>query len=432
MNKKIIAIMLFVVVSVPFFSGCLEEDEVSNNLPVVEITNPSDGETVSNIVMISGTSSDVDGDDTIERVEVKIDDLKWNNAVGTTKWSYDWRTYEVDDGFYHISARCWDGTGYSEVEEIKIYVDIPDNVDSGAHRWAVFIVASNFPEDNESKLSNGGLFLAEDMAEYFIESLGYPTSNIVILFDDGWIRSDNGYGDRDETLAERPHKYDVNYGGATKDNVVAALEHVVDASNDFDDSEVFIWVFNHGVGEDSYSYTGGKILDTSAVFLWDDVLTDAELGELLGTLRSDNACIFIDACYSGGFADKTIFNLPTLFLMKSNIPKDGRVVISAASKFRQAWTSTMNGPLFTQLWFEGLTSGDADGFRSGVGEHGRPTKLKLFKDGTVSVEEAFFYAKYVLRTDSDYDEFSEMEPQINDQYPHKGVLRSMKGLILGE
>lgn len=432
MNKKIIAVMLFVLVTVPFFSGCLEESGTHDTKPVVEIISPANGDTVSNIIIISGTASDADGNDTIKKVEVKINDLKWNNAMGTTKWSFDWRTYEIDDGLYNISVRCWDGTYYSEVKEINVYVSNPKDVDSGNHKWGVFIVSSNFPKDNESKLGNGGLYLAEEMSEYFIENLGYSTSNIFILFDDGWIRGDNGYGKKIETLYERPHKYDVTYGGATKDNTVATLQHVVEESNKFDDSEVFLWIFSHGCGDEDYPLTGGKILDTSAIFLWDDILTDSQLGELLLNLRSDKTCIIVDACYSGGFADKTIYNLPTLFLMKSNIPRDGRVVISAASKFRKAWTSTTQGPLFTLIWFEGLTSGEADGFISGIGERGRHTKFKFFKDGKTSVEEAFYYTKYVLRTDETFDDFKDMQPQMNDQYPHKGFLRSMKGLILGE
>jgi hypothetical protein len=55
----------------------------------------------------------------------------------------------------------------------------------------------------------------------------------------------------------------------------------------------------------------------------------------------------------------------------------------------------------------------------------------LFKDGVVSVEEAFYYARYVLRTDEELEEYSTMEPQINDQYPHRGNLRSKADLELG-
>ena len=58
--------------------------------------------------------------------------------------------------------------------------------------------------------------------------------------------------------------------------------------------------------------------------------------------------------------------------------------------------------------------------------------LGLFKNGKISVEEAFYYARYMLRTDPSLVEFRTMEPQINDQYPHKGILSSQWGLFLDE
>ena len=56
----------------------------------------------------------------------------------------------------------------------------------------------------------------------------------------------------------------------------------------------------------------------------------------------------------------------------------------------------------------------------------------IFKDGKVSVEEAFYYARCVLRSDNQPNDYKKMEPQINDQYPKRGPIRSLKGLILGE
>lgn len=434
MDKRVIAVLLFVSVAVPLFSGCIEEDIVAGNaMPLVEIVYPISGMTVSNIVMVSGTASDPDGDDAMVVVEVMIDD-EWYLAEGNRKWSFDWRTYEIDDGLYTIRVRSWDGVDYSEVEEITIRVDNPETVESDSHKWAVFIGAANFLGDNESKLGNGGLYLAEDMAEYFIEKYRYSTSNIILLFDDGWIRRDNGYGRRLMTLQERRHKYDIVYGGATKENVIASLNHVIEAANRFDDSEVFIWLFGHGYGDLNKTLTGGKILEKSEVFLWGHgvTITDTELGDLLSGLRSKKVCVIVDACFSGGFADKTIYNFPTFFLLRSGLPDSGRVVISGASKFRSGYASTTQGPLFSLLWFNGLRSGEADGFRRGVARLGRPTRLGMFKDGEVSVEEAFYYARYVLRTEEDLEDFKKMEPQINDQYPHKGLLRSLSGMVLGE
>jgi hypothetical protein len=327
-------------------------------------------------------------------------------------------------------VRSWDGTDYSSVEEIKVNVDNPESVESDTHKWAVFVAAANFPEDNESKLGNGGLNLAEEMASYFVENYQYSTSNIIILFDDGWIRSDNGYGNRIETLQQRTHKYNMIYGGATKGNVVASINYVIKESNNYGDSEVFIWMFGHGCGDANNTRTGGKILENSAVFLWDDTIEDRELGTLLSRLKSDKTCVVVDACYSGGFADKTIYNLPTFFLMHSDIPKSGRIVISGASKFRLGYASTTEGPLFSLLWFEGIKTGNADGFRPGIDKSGRPTHLRIFKNGKVSTEEAFYYARYMLRTAKTFEDYKKMEPQINDQYPHKGALRSIKEMYL--
>jgi hypothetical protein len=430
MDKKVIAIILIILLTLPVFSGCIGEKGISNEPPLVKISYPGDGAIVSNIVMISGTASDPDGDTTIVKVEVKVNDGEWNIADGTTKWSYDWRTYEINNSLYSICVRSWDGTDYSSVEEIKVNLDNPASVESDTHKWAVFIAAANFPEDNESKLGNGGLKLAEEMASYFVENYQYSTSNIIILFDDGWIRSDNGYGNRIETLQQRAHKYNVAYGGATKENVMASINYVIKESNSYSDSEVFIWMFGHGWGDANNTHAGGKILENSAVFLWDDTIEDRELGTLLSGLKSDKTCVIVDACYSGGFADKTIYNLPTFFLMHSGIPKSGRIVISGASKFRLGYASTTEGPLFSLLWFEGLKTGNADGFRPGIDKSGRPTHLRIFKNGKVSAEEAFYYARYMLRTTKTFEDYKKMEPQINDQYPHKGPLRSMKEMYL--
>ncbi|MCX6663312.1 MAG: caspase family protein, partial [Euryarchaeota archaeon] len=333
-------------------------------------------------------------------------------------------------GMYTISARSFDGKDYSEIQSITVTLNNPTSVDSGAHKWAIFIAAANFPEENDTKLGNGGLYLAEDMAAYLIKNSQYPTSNIMILFDDGWIRKDNGYGTKQKTLQERPHEYDITYGSATKANVLASLQYLINESNTYPDSEVFLWIFNHGAGNKNQPLTGGKILQSSEIFLWDDTVTDKELGDILAPLESKKAAILIDACYAGGFADRTILNLRTSLFSRSGIPHDGRIVISGTSKFRTGYASTTQGPIFSLLWFEGLSSGKADGYRPGLFDRGVPRNLKMFQDGKVSVEEAFYYARTMLRTDEKYQDFKSMQPQINDEYPHRGVLRNRGELIL--
>lgn len=429
---SIIAIIIVIVIAVPLFFVSFEETGKENQIPTITIDYPVEGDSVARIVTISGFCSDPDGVVTIKKVEIMIETVfDWKEADGTEKWSYNWDTYNLNNGFYKIKVRAWDGADYSNIEEIKVIVKNSEIVESDQHKWAVFIIAANFPKDNESKLGNGGLYLAEEMSAHFIENCSYPTSNIIILFDDGWIRSDGGFGDRLLNLQNRYHKYNINYAAATKENVKLTLENIIEQSNEFSDSEVFIWIASHGCGDSNNQFFGGKVLERSAIFLWDDILEDNELGVILNNLKSRETCIIVDACFSGGFADKTIFNIPTFFLLKSNIPDSGRVVITGSSKYRVGYASIERGPLFSLIWFDGIVTGKADGFIPGFLKMGRPTILRLFKDGKVSVEEAFYYARYILKNEKELDDFSKMEPQMNDQYPNKGFLFNRKGLILG-
>jgi hypothetical protein len=431
--KWIIAltILIVAVIIIANYTGLFGSNlSFTNGKPTVTITYPENGAIVSKLVMISGTAENPDSNTNLKNVQIKINGNNWIDTTDTTSWSYDWTTYDLPDGPYNISARSYNGKDYSEITSITVLVNNPTSIESSSYKWAIFIAAANFPTQNESKLGNGGLYLAEQMAAYFIENKAFPTSNIIILFDDGWIRSDNGYGTKQQTLQERSHKYNITYGGATKANVIASLEYLINESNSYPDSEVFIWIFDHGIGNSNKTFTGGKILQRSEIFLWDDTITDKELGNILKPLDSQKITIIIDACYSGGFADRTILSLRTSLLLRSGIPGNGRVVISGTSKFRAGYASTLQGPLFSLLWFEGLTTGNADGYRPGLFDRGVQRKMKAFQDGIVSVEEAFYYARAMLRTDEQYKDFKTMQPQINDEYPHRGLLRNRGELIL--
>jgi hypothetical protein len=427
------AVIVVVILLVGAYSGFFGQNfnlRLPNGKPTIAITYPSDESTVARLVMISGTASDPDTEDNISSVEVKIGENDWTLATGTTLWSYEWVTYTSPNGRYTISVRSYDGKDYSEIKSIILTLDNPTSVESGSHKWAIFIAAANFPKDNATKLGNGGLYLAEDIAAYFIEHDQYHASNIIILFDDGWIRSENGYGTKQKTLQERPHNYDITYGSTIKANVLLSLQYLINESNKYSDSEVFLWIFNHGAGNQNQTFTGGKILQSSEIFLWDNTLTDKELGNILAPLESQKVTILVDACYAGGFADRTILNLRTSLFYRSGIPQDGRIVISGTSKFRTGYASVTQGPVFSLLWFEGLSKGLADGYKPGLFDRGVLRDLNKFKDGKVSVEEAFYYARYQLRTNEKYKDFKSMQPQINDQYPHQGLLRSRGELIL--
>ena len=208
LNLVIIVCAIIIAASLFIVPGLFEEKKVFNSKPVVEITYPQTGDVFSKLVTISGTVTDPNGDQTIKKVEILVNET-WREVDGTSIWKYTWNVFDVEDGYYTISVRAWDGAVYSDIEEIKIEVYNPEAVLSDAHKWAVFVVAANFPEDDDSKLGNGGFYLAEEMAEYFVENYNYPTSNVVILFDDGWIRSEGGFGTPVQTLQQRYHKYDI-------------------------------------------------------------------------------------------------------------------------------------------------------------------------------------------------------------------------------
>lgn len=96
-----------------------------NRPPTVTITSPSTGTTIKDTFEILGTASDDDG--TIQRVEISLDGENWIRAQGTTVWSYEWDTTSVSNGQHTITARAFDGIGYSPETNITIMVNNPES-----------------------------------------------------------------------------------------------------------------------------------------------------------------------------------------------------------------------------------------------------------------------------------------------------------------
>lgn len=99
---------------------------VGNVVTHTEITSPSHNETVSGTVIIRGTASDLNGNDTIVQIEIEIISLvegwnKWHTANGTTNWYYEWDTTTVDNGTYHVLAR---GCDEEECSNVMPYVRV--------------------------------------------------------------------------------------------------------------------------------------------------------------------------------------------------------------------------------------------------------------------------------------------------------------------
>ncbi|MCK4456113.1 MAG: right-handed parallel beta-helix repeat-containing protein [Thermoplasmata archaeon] len=94
-----------------------------NQHPECEISHPEDHARIHGSHLITGTASDEDG--TIESVEIRIDDDPWIEVNGTTSWSYEWHTEDIENGEYTIYARSFDGTNYSAVVNVTVDVHNP-------------------------------------------------------------------------------------------------------------------------------------------------------------------------------------------------------------------------------------------------------------------------------------------------------------------
>jgi len=94
-----------------------------NHKPIVDIIFPTDGISVKKTFTIHGTASDVDGNETIQKVEIKIDDGNWIVVDGTASWNYTWDSTSVDNRNYVIQARAYDGQEYSSIDSIIVKVN---------------------------------------------------------------------------------------------------------------------------------------------------------------------------------------------------------------------------------------------------------------------------------------------------------------------
>ncbi len=117
-------------------------DNSKNIPPAVYITSPAI-DTVSDVVEIRGTATDDDGDDTLIWVEVKIDG-DWIKVSGTIDWLYEWDTRILNDGYYTVSARAFDGIDYSGIDSITLYVDNP--------HAPTLVVTSGVPEKSSGTI----------------------------------------------------------------------------------------------------------------------------------------------------------------------------------------------------------------------------------------------------------------------------------------
>jgi len=94
----------------------------NNHKPNVAIVEPENGSIVSKTITIKGKAWDEDGNESIVKVEIRIDGGKWNDAIGTTSWKYILNTTLLNNGMHVIEARSDDGFDYGH-DSIEINVN---------------------------------------------------------------------------------------------------------------------------------------------------------------------------------------------------------------------------------------------------------------------------------------------------------------------
>jgi hypothetical protein len=101
----------------------LSLEVLNNRPPICIITWPVNNQTFIDNFEIRGTAADSEGE--IPLVEVQLDGSKWQRCDGNLTWSFHWETENVSSGNHIVRARSFDGTLYSEIQEIAVLIYHP-------------------------------------------------------------------------------------------------------------------------------------------------------------------------------------------------------------------------------------------------------------------------------------------------------------------
>ncbi|UCG68095.1 MAG: hypothetical protein JSV09_09710 [Thermoplasmata archaeon] len=112
-------------------------EQIPNDPPEVTITSLKDNGTVDGKITILGEATDPDGDETIEFVELRVDDNEWVRAEGKSVWSFVLDTEDYDDGRHTLYVRAFDGREYSEELSLTIKVK---NEEDALSIWLIFVI----------------------------------------------------------------------------------------------------------------------------------------------------------------------------------------------------------------------------------------------------------------------------------------------------
>lgn len=135
-------------VTVNVTDGRLGQDSQTFNITVreppsvpasVTILHPTDGWRVRGNLRITGLA--VNGTRSVVSVQVRIDGGEWLTANGTTSWSLELDTRNMQNGRHTIEARGFDGTGYSALSGVGFHLNNPEPEPSlGEFQWSYLML----------------------------------------------------------------------------------------------------------------------------------------------------------------------------------------------------------------------------------------------------------------------------------------------------
>jgi len=120
----IIAILIIVasIATVSIITVLIVANSPDNLPPLVQISTPNDGETISGTIPISFTASDQQG--FVQNPQILID----GTVVEDSSYSYQWDTTQAVDGEHNILCRARDRTIWGSAEiSVTIHNEVPDD-----------------------------------------------------------------------------------------------------------------------------------------------------------------------------------------------------------------------------------------------------------------------------------------------------------------
>ncbi|MCX7796947.1 MAG: clostripain-related cysteine peptidase [bacterium] len=118
MRRKNLSLLLLIFLLLPFATGQYGCECVDTKPPTVQITEPSNGGTVSGTVLVQALVYDNRG---VTKVEFYVNNIKIGESYSSPYYC-NWDTTSVDNGSYTITVRAYDLSGNMGIASITVTV----------------------------------------------------------------------------------------------------------------------------------------------------------------------------------------------------------------------------------------------------------------------------------------------------------------------